>query len=513
MALAIRNLTPNHFTLKHIERFSDPNTQQSKARIFSFGTGTPTTPAPSIDKLNEHTKTFNREDLNITLSPFESVTLNPPPGSPDSVPNQTLRLTLTTSNPEETHRIDTNPSYTQKSSLPCTPLTPSPSTHLTAIFHPPNPTISIPNLTLHTPSPSPQGWMTPLPSTLPLSSLSIPGTHNSPTHYRALPSVRCQTHPISKQLTHGIRFLDIRLQPVHATDASKKDLYLVHGAFPISLTGPKYFDPILRECYAFLDRNPGETVLISLKREGTGGATDEHFGTILEEHYIRPNREKWWVGNRVPLLGEVRGKLVLVRRYEIAPSSSSSLPRISSESSASSAELDTGLNATSWPYNHPSSLLPTTPLHIQDYCEVLAPSSIAQKLSHSIAHLSLASSSISPIPGINTDATNPVPPAPFFLNFLSGSNFWSVACWPEKIAKIVNRGVEEWICRAHHLEEGEEGLVRGKKEGDGGTGVVVMDCVGEGGDWDLVDLVIGMNMGVLGRMERDAEGGRNINGS
>jgi 1-phosphatidylinositol phosphodiesterase len=42
---------------------------------------------------------------------------------------------------------------------------------------------------------------------------------------------------------------------------------------------------------------------------------------------------------------------------------------------------------------------------------------------------------------------------------------------------------------------------RGKKEGDGGTGIVIMDNVGEGGDWELVRLIIGLNMGVLAKMD------------
>lgn len=93
---------------------------------------------------------------------------------------------------------------------------------------------------------------------------------------------------------------------------------------------------------------------------------------------------------------------------------------------------------------------------------------------------------------------------------------------------MVNRGVEEWICTGHHLalpvgdpqepgrsslgvdEDGDdagdgvagiaEDGVRRVKEGDGGSGVVVMDMVGEGGDWDLVRLVVGLNMGVLNKV-------------
>jgi 1-phosphatidylinositol phosphodiesterase len=82
---------------------------------------------------------------------------------------------------------------------------------------------------------------------------------------------------------------------------------------------------------------------------------------------------------------------------------------------------------------------------------------------------------------------------------------------------VVNRGVEEWVCRGLGLdgvrvenggvEEGgsrereREGVKRRAVEGDGGTGVVVMDMVGEGGDWDLVNLIVGLNMGVVMKMK------------
>ena len=75
------------------------------------------------------------------------------------------------------------------------------------------------------------------------------------------------------------------------------------------------------------------------------------------------------------------------------------------------------------------------------------------------------------------------------------------------MARVVNRSAEEWVCGAHHLEEGAEGGGSGgrgkrrRKEGDGGTGIVVMDWVGEGvGGWDLVRLIVGCNMGVLGKV-------------
>jgi 1-phosphatidylinositol phosphodiesterase len=501
--LTIRNLTVHTITLKQIERFEDPNALQSKASGYLFGTRNTTSAAPTAPKLGQHAQSFNCQELNIQLASFESCTVGTVNDGDETVSSQTMRLTIKISE-GQCYRVDTNPSYTQKSTHTFMPLSQNPSSSYTALFHPSRP---IPHLAIHTNhQPNYTQWMSALPDALPLSSLSIPGTHNSHTKYRALPSVRCQVTDIKNQLDHGIRFLDIRLQPVHATDASTKDLYLVHGAFPISLTGPKYFAPVLQTCLDFLIQHPRETVLISLKREGIGSATDEHLARLLDEHYIKPHAEKWYTDTALPYLSEVRGKLVLVRRFHIpSPSPSPSSPM--------------GLDATAWPHNTPHALFPPTTLTfcLQDFCEITEPSIIAAKIQHCNDHLVRAAQCVHHIPGINTDIKNPVPPGPLFLNFLSGSNFWKRACWPESVAKMVNRGMEEWICRGHHLEDAgvstrepgrTEGDVRQElnvmraKEGHGSTGIVVMDYVGENGDWELVKLVVGMNMGVLASFDR-----------
>jgi 1-phosphatidylinositol phosphodiesterase len=496
-SLAVRNLTSTLLFIKRVEQFEDPNTAQSKFIGYIFGSRNTTSAAPSAPKLGEHAESFQHHDLNITLPPFESYTI----GQSESlktdvndlgVANITLRLTIEDARGSR-YRVDTHPSYTQKSSQALTSLTSASSVTYTAIFHPSRPTA---HLAIHTNHLLDyKKWMATLPDTLPLSSVSIPGTHNSHTYYHALPSVRCQINDIKTQLEQGIRFLDIRLQPVHATDTSKKDLYLVHGAFPISLTGPKYFTPILQTCYDFLAANPSETILVSLKREGVGSATDQHLAQILEEHYISPNATKWYLDSSLPYLGAVRGKIVLVRRYHTSSSISTF-----------------GLDATPWPHNASHALFPSSnpTFCLQDFCEVMVPATIPEKIGHINQHLVRAAACHHHIPGITTDKTNPVPPGPLYLNFLSASNFWNRKCWPENIAKTVNRGMEEWLCVGHGLEDPAAGTkhpehvvdaetmgVRRKVDGDAGTGIVVMDCVGEGGDWDMVRLIIGMNMGVL----------------
>ncbi|KAJ4367455.1 hypothetical protein N0V83_007038 [Neocucurbitaria cava] len=516
--LPVRNLTSTAITIRRIERFQDPNTLQSKATGYFFGSNNTSLAAPTSPQLGEHARSFNHQDLDVTLAPFETYNLRQSEAQDETasiLSSTTTRITIETLQGER-YRIDVNPSYSQRSSQPLIALSPNPSTSYTALFHPSNP---VPHLTLHANHlPNYAEWMAKLPDTLPLSAISIPGTHNSHTHYRALPSVRCQVVNIKTQLDNGIRFLDIRVQPVHATDTTKKYLYLVHGAFPISLTGPKYLEPILQTCYAFLSSHPTETILISLKREGVGSSTDEHLARILEEHYFKPNASFWHTADsKLPYLGSVRGKLVLIRRYKTPPPPLSSPEGEEQEVSKQYSGAGTGLDATAWPWNATHALFPTpsTPSSsslfcLQDYCEILVPSLITQKIQYSNDHLARAAAATHHIPGFNTDTLNPVPPGPLYLNFLSASNFWKRACWPEMIAKSVNRGVEEWVCRGLYLEE-ESGAERGredvvvvrkkKKSGDGGTGVVVMDCVGENGDWEFVRLIVGMNMGVLMKME------------
>ncbi|KAF2018961.1 PLC-like phosphodiesterase [Aaosphaeria arxii CBS 175.79] len=496
---AVRNLTSADITIKTVEAFEDPDSKQSRASAFSFAPTTTTLPAPTSNAIEQHSKSFNQKNTEITLSPCDSYSLDAQnePGHEhgSSAQLSTIMYRLTIENDKsERFRIDINPTYTQKSSHLLTPLTPNPSTSLTALYHPTTPKAQVTIHANHLHDPA--TWMSKLPSELPLSALSIPGTHNSHTYYRALPSVRCQVVGVKAQLENGIRFLDIRVQPVHASDPDRnKDLYLVHGAFPVSLTGPKYLTPILSTCYEFLSQHPSETILISLKREGVGSSTDAHVSQILSKHYIGPNREKWHIEPTMPYLGDVRGKLVLIRRFDLPSSSSDDTTH-----ATATTPLPLGLDATSWPHNSTHAL--HGPFCVQDYCEIMQPTQIPDKLTHSTSHLARSAAATAFIPGVTTDAANPVPPGPLYLNFLSGSNFWNVGCWPEKIAKVVNRGVEEWVCGEMGLGEGgdEGGVRRRLREGDGGAGVVVMDNVGDGGDWDLVRLIVGLNMGVVGKM-------------
>ena len=307
----------------------------------------------------------------------------------------------------------------------------------------------------------------------PLSSLSIPGTHNSPTHYRAMPSVRCQAVSVREQLGNGVRFFDIRVQPDSSNDMNKKSLHLVHSAFPISLLGAKHFKDLLEDVNGFLEANPSETLIMSLKREGTGSATDAYLSTILKQHYAGDN-SKWFTEPRMPSLRETRGKIVLIRRFGLDDSLK--------------GEWDGkgwGIDASVWADNTPCALNPSGDICVQDFYEVLESSNIDKKITYVQEQLARAAAQTSPKDG---DASASLQnKCSLHINFLSGSNFWKMDCWPEKIAAKVNPATIDYLCRKHN-EPSE-----GKPIGDGCTGVVVCDWVGNNGDWDLIRCIVAMN--------------------
>lgn len=463
--LTIRNLTTKPFELKVLERFEHLATVDSAQGLQNitnltknftglFSNSTRSEPP----KISDDAKSFSHEEVSIRIEPLQSLRTDIKPAQP---PIHMLRLTFEADG--ERHRLDT-PSQKDES-IVLTPITPNPRNSYTAIYLPQHS-----HLTVYS-STNLQSWMRKLKDSTPLSALSIPGTHNSPTCHKALPSVRCQSASPPEQLDNGIRFFDIRLQPESATDPNNSNLVLVHAVFPISLTGAKYFRDLLAEVYAFLDRNPSETIIISLKREGTGNATDQQLSRILHSHYAN-DPARWFTAPRIPTLGEARGKIVLVRRFALDESLNGEW-----------GGKGWGIDAATWADNTPNALCPSGDICVQDFYEVLETENIDKKLQYSREHLERAAQCVCALDG---DAG--APKQPFFINFLTASNFWKVGCWPDRIAAKLNPAIVEYLCVRHHAGDGGEA-----RKGDGGTGIVVCDWVGVKGNWDLVRCVVGMN--------------------
>lgn len=150
------------------------------------------------------------------------------------------------------------------------------------------------------------GWMTDLPDDRGLAELSIPGTHESAALYEPLNSgtAKCQNLTLAEQLAAGVRYFDIRCR--HINDGFQ----IYHGP----LFQQQTFDEVLSTMYGFLDAHPQQTVIMSVKEEFTAEMTTRSFSDTFEA-YVAQAPERWYLGAAVPPLGEVRGKIVLVRRF------------------------------------------------------------------------------------------------------------------------------------------------------------------------------------------------------
>src|SRR5690606_34191905 len=75
-------------------------------------------------------------------------------------------------------------------------------------------------------------------------------------------------------------------------------------------------EDVLNTCKQFLDNNPSEFIILSIKQEETNNVD---FGSLMD-NYINTtqtsNKYNWFLESRIPLLHEVRNKFLLLSRYD-----------------------------------------------------------------------------------------------------------------------------------------------------------------------------------------------------
>ena len=163
-------------------------------------------------------------------------------------------------------------------------------------------------------------WMSHVDDDKYLDELSIPGTHDSGTcsvdndTEPQSSQVKCQQDYIPTQLLEGIRYFDIRLGKGDDPGIDhgdyyllKKDAYFMHLSDVIG-----YFN-------TFLNENPTEALIMLVSR-GNDEATDESVTTAFAK-VMADNPDLFYTSSHVPTLGEVRGKIVLLRRFGLAGNS------------------------------------------------------------------------------------------------------------------------------------------------------------------------------------------------
>ncbi|KAF8655869.1 hypothetical protein AX16_002952 [Volvariella volvacea WC 439] len=153
-------------------------------------------------------------------------------------------------------------------------------------------------------------FLSELPDTLPLSSLLLPGTHETMALH-GWPFSQCQSSSstLDVQLRSGIRFIDVRLSII------KEKLISYHGIYPQRTP----FSEILTILHTFLTSpsSASETVIMSIKQEDFRTNSWLDFSRlVLKEIKESPGGlGLWFLENRVPRLEEVRGKVVMFSRF------------------------------------------------------------------------------------------------------------------------------------------------------------------------------------------------------
>jgi LPXTG-motif cell wall-anchored protein len=194
-------------------------------------------------------------------------------------------------------------------------------------------------------------WMQHIDNDVPLTNLSIPGTHDSGTVYLGGEIVPAsyyhdQSLTLLQQLNAGIRFLDIRI--LCETFENKYAMVVFHGQIPgfdMPIDSTHDITEVVKEVQEFLTGNPSETVIMQISKAGEPSDLlgdcyqkiepfdsktttrdipanvdfkfDTMFGALWSEisgHFALPPDPCTSMG--IPTLGEVRGKIVMEQGFD-----------------------------------------------------------------------------------------------------------------------------------------------------------------------------------------------------
>jgi 1-phosphatidylinositol phosphodiesterase len=173
-------------------------------------------------------------------------------------------------------------------------------------------------------------WMAKIPDDTLLVHMSIPGTHDSSTwnytqatqnallgftgtDIQAAEFFQCQDQSYFQMLNGGIRVFDLRI----AWNPGNDTIGFYHSQALLAPT--TRLEDVLFGFYYWLDAHPTEAVLLSINHEsGTGTDYTTAFQEVLYGILNGELADKYWlqVNGTLGTLGEARGKLTLLQRYD-----------------------------------------------------------------------------------------------------------------------------------------------------------------------------------------------------
>lgn len=163
-------------------------------------------------------------------------------------------------------------------------------------------------------------WMSHVDGNKYLDELSIPGTHDSSTcsvdndTEPQTSLAKCQQDYIPTQLLEGIRYFDIRL----GKNDKNGDPGIDHGICYLLKKDGGYMQlsNVIGYFKTFLNEHPSEALIMLVSR-GNDEATDDSVTTAFA-NVMDNNSDLFYTSSHVPTLNEVRGKIVLLRRFKLA---------------------------------------------------------------------------------------------------------------------------------------------------------------------------------------------------
>lgn len=163
-------------------------------------------------------------------------------------------------------------------------------------------------------------WMKDIPDNALLSSVNIPGTHDTGTAdiswdlAKSISMTTTQYLYYQEQLNVGARSFDIRCD-AGGEGTTADEVRIVHGGSGNKCNNRDGSALTLGDIFTaskrFLDQYPSETIILTIKPDAgsTKGLED------AVETFVKENKDHVYCGGGIPSMGEARGKIVILRRF------------------------------------------------------------------------------------------------------------------------------------------------------------------------------------------------------
>ena len=163
-------------------------------------------------------------------------------------------------------------------------------------------------------------WITPLDTSIYVSQMSIPGSHDAATGETMATAIgdwfaATQELTLNKQWELGVRAFDLRPAIYNPLLSSTNELWLYHGSTRVSISWATAMNTIKAQ----LASNPGEFAIVLFRHENESAIgknnDDTDFNTYMT-NYINQNKD--WIVDWEPdlTIGKARGKIILISRFE-----------------------------------------------------------------------------------------------------------------------------------------------------------------------------------------------------